>query len=360
MKRHTIPRIIIFATAVPLLALAAVTDPLAGQAATREDVAQIRRLLESHIESQRHRLDVLERQVDDLTFFLRLSDIAQIDMVRYVGPPPRHQPDPAAQGAGNPLRMWAYVFIPRDLDRNRKHPLIVLPHGGVHSHFTSSYSNILRELLEQGYTVVAPEYRGSTGYGRGLYRQIDYGGLEIEDTYQARNTALEMYPFLDPQRVGIVGWSHGGLHALLNIFDHPDAYAVAYAGVPVSDLIARMGYKSQSYRDLFSASYHIGKTAEEDVQEYRRRSPAWQAHRYQGTPLLITSTTNDEDVNVLEVERLIQALQSHGKQGFQFRIYQNAPGGHAFDRMDTPLAREVRREMHLFLARYLQPDRPIR
>src|SRR5207302_375395 len=82
---------------------------------------------------------------------------------------------------------------------------------------------------------------------------------------------------IDPQRVGIMGWSHGGLITLMNLFAHPKDYQVGYAGVPVCDLVARMGYKGQGYRDLFSAPYHIGKTAEDDVNEYRRRSPAWNA-----------------------------------------------------------------------------------
>ena len=60
----------------------------------------------------------------------------------------------------------------------------------------------------------------------------------------------------------------------MNIFEHGGDYAAAYAGVPVSDLIARMGYKTEGYRDLYSADFHIGKTAFEDVEEYRRRSPS--------------------------------------------------------------------------------------
>jgi dipeptidyl aminopeptidase/acylaminoacyl peptidase len=296
--------------------------------------------------------------VDDLWFLMQLGEIAEVEKVRLTGPPLRYQPNPTAQGAGNPFIFWSYVFIPRDLDRSRKQPLIVFPHGGVHSRFTGSYVNVLRELLAQGYTVVAPEYRGSTGYGGGTYRAIDYGGLEIEDTWATRNWALETYDFLDEDRVGIIGWSHGGLHALMNIFDHGDGYAAAYAGVPVSDLIARMGYKTQGYRDLYSADYHIGKSAYEDVEEYKRRSPSWQTDRYDGTPLLIHTTTNDQDVNVLEVQRLIQALQAGGKTGFTYKIYEDAPGGHAFNRLDTSLARESRMEIWRFLARHLDPPNP--
>jgi dipeptidyl aminopeptidase/acylaminoacyl peptidase len=316
--------------------------------------------IERQNEFLRHRLDQVSRQVDDLMFFQRLGDIADVDIVGLTGPPRRYQPNPTAQGAGNPFQFRAYVFIPKDLDRSTDQPLLVFPHGGVHSNFSTGSTNVLREMLTQGYTVVAPEYRGSTGYGGGTYEAIDYGGLEIEDTYAARNFMLDNYDFLDADRVGLVGWSHGGLHGLMNIFEHGEDYAAVYAGVPVSDLIARMGYKTQGYRDQYSADYHIGKTAFEDVEEYRRRSPSWNTDKYDGTPLLIHTNTSDQDVNVLEVERLIQALQAGGKSGFQYRIYQDAPGGHGFNRMDTRFAKESRREIWAFLAPILRPTRPIR
>jgi len=334
--------------------------PYGLTAQSSEEIQEIKAMLERQFESLRHQIDGINRRIDDITFFHRVGDIAHIEMVQFTGPPPRYEPNPTAQGAGNPLRVRAYVFVPRDLDRSKKQPLIVYPHGGVHSNFSTGTTNRLREMLEQGYTVVAPEYRGSTGYGGGFYRTIDYGGLEIEDTYAARNFMLENYDFLDENRVGIVGWSHGGLHALMNIFEHPDAYAAAYAGVPVSDLIARMGYKTQGYRDLYSVDYHIGKSAYEDVEEYRRRSPSWNTHKYDGTPLLIHTNTNDADVNVLEVERLIQALKAEGKTGFQYKIYEDEPGGHGFNRMDTQMAKQSRREIWLFLAPILRPDNPVR
>lgn len=343
---------------VALMAAAIAATPAYSQIDS-VTLTDIQRTLTAHIGNLRHQLDVVNRRIDDIMFFHRVGDLAEIDLVSFTGPPRRHEPNPTAQGAGNPLRIRAYVFVPKDLDRGKRQPLIVFPHGGVHSNFSTGATNVLQEMLRQGYTVVAPEYRGSTGYGRGFYEAIDYGGLEIEDSFAARNFALENYDFLDPSRVGIVGWSHGGLHALMGIFEHPDAYAVAYAGVPVSDLVARMGYKTQRYRDQYSAEYHIGQTAYENVDEYRRRSPSWNAHKYQGTPLLIHTNTNDEDVNVLEVERMIQALKAEGKSGFEYKIYEDVPGGHGFNRLDTRLARESRQEAWRFIARYLRPDRPM-
>ena len=314
------------------------------------------RTLRERQDNQRHAFDRLAKAIDDVMWRVTLDDVAEIDKVLFTGPPRHHQPNPTAQGAGNPLVVRAYTFLPRSRAAGEKIPLIVLPHGGVHSNFNTFYLHILRELMGQGYAVVAPEYRGSTGYGKRFYETIDYGGLEVEDTYASRNFMLEAYDFIDAGRVGIMGWSHGGLHTLMNIFEHPDAYEVAYAGVPVSDLIARMGYKTEGYRQLYSTDYHIGKSAYEDVEEYRRRSPAWNAHKLK-TPLLIHTTTNDEDVNVFEVEHLIKSLKAEGKQ-FEYKIYEAAPGAHIFNRLDTPLAKESRREIYSFLAKYLKPPNP--
>ena len=312
--------------------------------------------LKDQQEKMMHVFHGLQKSVDDVLWYHRLGDIALIDKVRITGPPPRNTPKPTAQGAGNPVVFWSYTFTPKGLDESQKYPLIVFPHGGVHSNMGSSYAHIIGELIRQGYLVIAPEYRGSTGYGEKLYKLIDYGGLEVEDTYAARNWMVENSDLVDPDRVGIMGWSHGGLHALLNVFDHPDDYQAAFAGVPVSDLVARMGYKTQKYRDLYSADHHIGKTAHEDVNEYRRRSPAWNAEKLQ-TPLLIHTNTTDEDVNVLEVEHLIKSLKAAGKE-FEYKIFEEAPGGHVFDRLDTSLAKEARTEIYRFLARYLHPPNP--
>jgi len=321
----------------------------------KDDLDQIK----SSQENLDHRLDQLAKMIDDVLWYEKVGDIAHVDKLYIYGPPKWKEKNPTGKGAGNPVKFWTYVFMPSNLDVSKKYPLMVLPHGGVHSDFTTYYAHIIRELVSQGYVVVAPEYRGSTGYGKSMYESIDYGGLETEDAYSSRNYMLENYDFIDKDRVGIMGWSHGGLITLMNIFDHPKDYQVAYAGVPVSDLIARMGYHEQGYRDLYEADYHIGKSANDDVQEYRRRSPAWNTSKFDGTPLLIHTNTNDEDVNVLEVEHLIKSLKAEGKP-FQYEIFEDIPGGHSFNRMDTKIAKEIRLKIYAHLNKYLKPEHPIR
>lgn len=305
-----------------------------------------------------HRMDRLQKMVDDLIWFERVGDVAHIDKLYIYGPPKWKEKNPTAKGAGNPVKFWTYVFVPKNIDVDKKYPLMVLPHGGVHGDFTTYYTHIVRELIAQGYVVVAAEYRGSTGYGKGHYEKIDYGGLENEDVYASRNYMIENYDFVDENRVGIMGWSHGGMITLFNLFNHPNDYKVGFAGVPVSDLVARMGYMTQSYRDLYSADYHIGKTANDNIAEYRRRSPAWNTHKFQNTPLLIHTNTIDDDVNVLEVEHLIKSLKADGKK-FEYEVFQAVPGGHSFDRLDTKKAKEIRVKIYQFLAKELKPNHPI-
>ena len=258
----------------------------------------------------------------------------------------------ASQLARAMVMRWGMSDLVGSVDYAEAHEGYQGNAGGfsVSAHTKEMIEQEVRELIDEGYVVIAPEYRGSTGYGQPHYDQIDYGASEIDDSYAARNWAVENLEQVDKERVGIIGWSHGGLHALMNVFRWPNAYRAAYAGVPVSDLVQRMGYKSQGYRDIFAG--FIGKQAVDDPAEYRRRSPVSHVARLE-TPLLVHTTTNDEDVNVMEVEHLIAALQAAGKK-FEHKVYQDAPGGHSFNRLDTKLARESRREVYAFLARHLK------
>lgn len=319
--------------------------------------------LNDRISGLRHNFNSLQKSIDDLLFYEKLGDVAYIDKVELTGPP-MGKDKKIKLGASdpmyleNPLRFKTYIFIPQSIDPDKKYPLLVLPHGGVHSNFNTFYTHIIRELMAQEYIVVAPEYRGSTGYGSRFYKAIDYGGLEINDVNASRDYMLENYEIVDANRVGILGWSHGGLITLMNLFEFPEDYKVGYAGVPVSDLIVRMGYKTPSYRELYEVDYHIGKSAREDLEEYKKRSPAWQAHKLQ-TPLLIHTNTNDTDVTSTEVEYLIKALKAEGKD-FEYEIYEKIAGGHVFDRIDTKFAKEVRLKVYKFLGKYLKPSKPFK
>jgi dipeptidyl aminopeptidase/acylaminoacyl peptidase len=323
--------------------------PASGQEPAFQDRLES---LEKRIQRLEYRLDQVRKSNDDVLFWLRLADVAEVDKVSIVGPPnPRGTERYGIANERHPLRFAQYVFTPKSLDRGKKHPVVVLPHGGVHGDFGTYHVHILKEMLAKGWVVLAPEYRGSTGYGKEFHDAIDYGGLEVDDVVAGLDWAVSELPYVDGKRAAIAGWSHGGLIALLAVTQHPGKFRAAYAGVPVTDLVARLGYHEQSYEDLFAAKHHVGKKVVEDVDEYRRRSPVSWASKLK-TPLLVHATTNDRDVNVIEADYLIAALKAAGKS-FEHRIYEDAPGGHSFNRIDTAFAKESRKEIWAFLEKHL-------
>src|SRR5207253_6002507 len=144
--------------------------------------------LASHDRGTDRQFEEIVKSSDDVLWHFKVGDVASVDKVRFTSKPERTA-NPTGQGAGNPMIIPAYVFAPKNL--KGKAPLIVFVHGGVHGDFETSYAHVIRELMGEGYVVVAPEYRGSTGYGDELYDQIDYGGAEIDDVKSARDWAVE-------------------------------------------------------------------------------------------------------------------------------------------------------------------------
>jgi hypothetical protein len=116
-------------------------------------------------------------------------------------------------------------------------------------------------------------------------------------------------------------WLHH--HALA--LPRPEKFVVGVNVVGVSDLVERMGSKSESYRRTFAEQKGFGCYAYEKLKRYIERSPAHQAHRLQ-TPVLIHLASNDTDVRINETMHLIDALKAADRD-FEYEIYQDPPGG---------------------------------
>src|SRR5437899_67887 len=145
--------------------LIAISATQAQQRPAEPPVEAARPLVGELGESLRYVDEGLARRLDEAALFHRLEDLAEVDKGRFTGPPPRVIKNPTGQGAGNPVIIQAYTFLPRKFLSQGKLPLVILVHGGVHGDFNGNYVHVLRELLEQGYAILAPEYRGSSGYG---------------------------------------------------------------------------------------------------------------------------------------------------------------------------------------------------
>jgi len=284
---------------------------------------------------------VLHKRLTDLSFFTQLSPEMVVRKITYSG--------------ADKLPIPAYFFAPRDT--MRRHAALIFVHGGVHGDLEDLYVRHIRSLVREGYVVVAPEYRGSTGYGKSFYDAIDYGGKEVDDVIAARSYLQAMVPYADLNRLGIIGWSHGGFITLHSIFRHPELFKVAVASVPVADLPTRIRTHSASYENIFAAQPGFGGPLAGHLQAYIERSPVAHARELK-TPLLVHTASNDQDVFIVENHNLRDSMVVAGKDRaglFYYREWQDPPAGHEFNRVDTKEARESWSKILIFLQAYLHP-----
>ncbi len=231
------------------------------------------------------------------------------------------------------LDIPAYLFLPLKPRGPKAHPALVWVHGGVSSAFTPDYVVFIKQAVERGYIVIAPEYRGGTGYGQAFSEAIDYGGYEIDDTMTAADYLKANVPQVDPDRIGMIGWSHGGYITLFSLIrDQGKTFKCAYAGVPVTNLVFRLSYKGPSYAANFIKSKRIGGEVYQKRDIYIERSPVYHVDKIK-VPVLVHVATNDTDVNFVEDQFMIYALKYHIPQLADTKIYVDPPGEHHFDRL---------------------------
>jgi dipeptidyl aminopeptidase/acylaminoacyl peptidase len=239
----------------------------------------------------------------------------------------------------------AYLFQPLQKRGARGHAAMVWVHGGVHGNWGSNMFPFVKEAVERGYVIIAPEYRGSTGYGAEHYNAIDYGGKELDDVASAYDY-LRTLPHVDPERVGIMGWSHGGFITSLLVFREQHPFKAGAAMVPVSNLIFRLSYKGPGYQRSFATQSGIRGLPFEQREEYIKRSPLYHVEKLR-VPLLVHVATNDTDVNFVEDEQLVWKLRALKPDLAETKVYVDpvpgpASGGHTFNRRvnSTTLERE--------------------
>lgn len=261
------------------------------------------------------------------------------------------------------LDIPAYVFQPLQKRGARGHPALIWVHGGVHGNWTQSYFPFVKEAVDRGYVVIAPDYRGSTGYGKAYHDAIDYGGHEVDDAMTAYDWLVGNLPHVDPERVVIMGWSHGGYITLLALQREGHPFRAGVGIVPVTNLIFRLSYKGPNYQRGFATQQRIQGLPFEKRELYVQRSPVYHVDRI-SVPVLVHLATNDDDVNFVEAEMLVHALRVKKPELAETRIYSDPPGGHSFsrrvnqetlERNDSPEQRDSWNRVWAFLEWNLRP-----
>ena len=202
----------------------------------------------------------------------------------------------------------AFVFTPLKPRGDKGHPALVWVHPDIRGHVYEYYIPYVQDAVKRGYVVIAPEYRGSYGYGAEHYDAIDYGGEEVTDVTSA-TAYLKTLSIVDPERIGIIGWSHGGMITLLSIEREPKMFKAAAALVPVTNLFQRLAWNGVEQRKAsIDPQNRYGGLPHEKRDEYKRRSPIYQIDAVE-IPLLVHITRNDADVVFEEAAQLVDALR---------------------------------------------------
>ena len=201
-----------------------------------------------------------------------------------------------------------WMIKPRDFDPAKKYPVIFHIYGEpasstVQDSWSGDYWNQL--LAQQGYIVASIDPRGTNNPKGREWRKCIYGKvgiLAMADHAKAVRLAEEMFPFMDPERIGVWGWSGGGSSTAHLMFEHPDIYSV---GISVAGV-----YSQRLYDSIYQERYMGLPSTNPDG--YREGSPITHAAGLQGDLLLIHGT-GDDNVHYQSLEMLVNELVKQGK-----------------------------------------------
>jgi len=200
----------------------------------------------------------------------------------------------------------AFITTPPDYDAGRRYPTILNIHGGPVGQFSWGYAFRAQFLAANGYVVVEPNPRGSTGFGEDYVRAIyrNWGITDYDDVIASVDYAIEA-GFADPDKLAVTGYSYGGYMTNV-VITETDRFAAAASGAGHSLIEANFGH------DIYQKWYmwELG-VPWENRERYDRLSPFLRAGNVE-TPTLYLGGRIDWNVPILNAELMYQALQVRG------------------------------------------------
>jgi dipeptidyl aminopeptidase/acylaminoacyl peptidase len=256
-------------------------------------------------------------------------------------------PDRVSYASRDGLTISGFLYRPHTADPSSPCPAIVHPHGGpTHQAFFSWLDPIVQLFVQEGYAVLEPDFRGSSGYGRD-FRLANIGAWGVGDAWDCIDGAgfLRGLDWVDGSRIGIWGGSYGGYLTLCCLSESPSEFR---AGIDLfGDSEIAESYRRGDRVGRLDLLRQMG-SPEENAGAYRRGSPVYRAERIEA-PLLILHGRDDARVVPGMSERIIDALKIEGKF-FEHQLYNGE--GHGFRRPAT--RRDAYQRMLSFFEKYLK------
>jgi dipeptidyl aminopeptidase/acylaminoacyl peptidase len=206
------------------------------------------------------------------------------------------------------FEIQGWLYPPINLDEKKKYPVILFIHGGPHGMHGYSFNPTAQALAARGYGVLLINPRGSSGYGQKFADGCinDWGGGDYRDLMRGVDEALARFPFLDKDRMGVMGGSYGGY--MTNwIVTQTDRFRAAVASASLSNLISF--YSTSLYQDLIHAEF--GGMPWDNYDLLWDRSPLKHIKKAR-TPLLLIHGEQDNDVHITQAEEMYTALRMRG------------------------------------------------
>ncbi len=225
----------------------------------------------------------------------------------------------------------AFVYRPRVARLGWPAPAVVHVHGGPNGQARGGFSPQIQALTEAGFVVVAPNYRGSTGYGRAFedLNNKDWGGGDLQDLV-AVVKAMAAAGEIDGGRVGVTGGSYGGYMTLRAITAEPAFFRAAVESFGMPDLVVDYELTVDRFGSWYETEMGTPST---HAALFRERSPIHALDRVT-SPLLVLQGANDTNVPQKESDLVVEALRKRG-QTVDYTVYPNE--GHGFTRRENRL-----------------------
>lgn len=201
----------------------------------------------------------------------------------------------------------AFLTMPPDNPNGKKLPTLLRIHGGPVSQYTDSFSFEWQVFAANGYAVIAPNPRGSSGRGAAFSREIwaDWGNKDFLDVMGAVDHVIEM-GVADPDRLGVGGWSYGGI--LTNyVITKTDRFKGAISGASEVNYLANFGH--DHYLVQWEAELGLPW---QHTDRWVKLSPYFQVEKVT-TPTLVMCGQEDWNVPLINSEQLYQALRRLGR-----------------------------------------------